>query len=127
MFSMGEDAMKKWAMMVVALAVVGCNEECPSKGKSQGKTTASESSGGKAGVVEGRSVVLNVQEMMCAEGCGKKVEGILAKAPGVKQATVDFEAKEARLTVDEGTFDASQVVAELKTAGYPSEVVSGQK
>ncbi|MBY0587438.1 heavy-metal-associated domain-containing protein [bacterium] len=114
--------MKRWACMLAAFAMVGCNEECPSKGKSEGKTPTSQTS-----LSEGKSVVLTVNDMMCAEGCAKKVEKILASTPGVKSAKVDFDAKEAHLMVEEGAFNAGQTVAELKTAGYPSEVVSTQK
>lgn len=111
--------MKRWAMAVIGLAtLVGCNEECPSKGKTEMKSESAS-----AADVTGTPVVLSVKEMMCQEGCAKRVEEILAKAPGVKKATVQFDEKQAHLVVDPSAFDADKAVAELKTAGYPTEVV----
>ncbi len=112
--------MKRWAVAVVGLAaLVGCNDECPSKGKTEMKAESTS-----VGEVTGTPVVLSVKEMMCQEGCAKKVEEILTKAPGVKKATVRFDEKQAHLVVDPSAFDADKAVSELKTAGYPTEVVS---
>ena len=115
--------MRRLSVAVLGLAaLVGCNEECPSKGKTEMKSESAST-----GEVTGTPVVLSVKEMMCQEGCAKRVEEILAKAPGVKKATVQFEEKQAHLVVDPSAFDADKAVAELKTAGYPTEVVSASQ
>jgi copper chaperone CopZ len=54
-----------------------------------------------------------VPDMMCAEGCGVAVEGILAKQPGAKEVFVDFDAKTAKVAIDEGKFDSDKALAAL--------------
>jgi copper chaperone CopZ len=116
----GRKSMKNWAWAVLGCSIlVGCNEECPTKGKPEMKPESTTSA-----AVSGTPVTLAVKEMMCAEGCAKRVEEILASSPGVKSATVDFAGKQANLVVESSTFDSARAVADLKSAGYPAEVVS---
>lgn len=56
--------------------------------------------------------------MMCEEGCGAAVKGILTKQPGAKDVVVDFDAKLATVAVEEGKFDAQQALAALVDKGF---------
>jgi copper chaperone CopZ len=58
-------------------------------------------------------VEFSVPDMMCPEGCGVAVEGILSKQPGAKDVLIDFEGKTAKVAVEEGKFDADKALAAL--------------
>jgi copper chaperone CopZ len=59
------------------------------------------------------TVEFAVPDMMCQEGCGVAVEGILSKQPGAKDVLIDFERKTAKVAVEEGKFDADKALAAL--------------
>lgn len=59
------------------------------------------------------TVEFSVPDMMCAEGCGVAVKGILARQPGVKEVLVDFNAKTATVAVEDGKFDSDKALAAL--------------
>jgi len=59
------------------------------------------------------TVEFNVPEMMCPEGCGVAVKGILSKQPGAKDVFVDFDAKTATVAIEEGKFDSDKALAAL--------------
>ncbi len=70
-------------------------------------------------------VEFSVPDMMCAEGCGETVKGILAKQPGVKEVVVDFEGRTARVTVEEGQFDSKKALDDLVDKQFLNSSVKG--
>jgi mercuric reductase len=70
-------------------------------------------------------VSLSVTNMMCEQGCASHVKDLLASAPGVNSAEVDFAKKSATLEVGTG-FDESKTLAMLEKAGYPSSLATPQ-
>lgn len=71
-----------------------------------------------------RTVVLNIPTMDCAT-CPLTIKAALLKVPGVTQAKVSYERREAVIKFD----DSKAGVAELKeataSAGYPAMIKSG--
>ena len=71
-----------------------------------------------------RTVVLNIPTMDCAT-CPLTIKAALLKVPGVTQAKVSYERREAVIKFD----DSKAGVAELKeataSAGYPGMIKSG--
>jgi copper chaperone CopZ len=64
-------------------------------------------------VADAPTVEFNVPDMMCADGCGVAVEGILSKQPGVKDVLIDFPAKKAIVAIEEGKFNSDKALAAL--------------
>jgi len=62
-------------------------------------------------------VTLTVEGMRCA-GCAWLVEGLLAKTPGVRTATVDFPLRRAEVRFDAGAAALPTVLEALADAGY---------
>ena len=62
-------------------------------------------------------VALTVEGMRCA-GCAWLVEGLLAKTPGVRTATVDFPLRRAEVRFDAGATVLPAVLEALADAGY---------
>jgi copper chaperone CopZ len=75
-------------------------------------TTAAFNAGGAP------TVEFSVPDMMCPESCAAKTKEILAGQPGAKDVIVDFEAKTARVAVEEGAFDADAALAALVDHGF---------
>jgi mercuric ion binding protein len=71
-----------------------------------------------------RTLVLNIPTMDCAT-CPLTIKAALLKVPGVTQAKVSYERREAVIKFD----DSKAGVAELKeataSAGYPGMIKSG--
>ena len=68
-------------------------------------------------------LALDVEGMCCA-GCARKVETLLAAAPGVLSASVNFASRRADLFIAPGATGAD-IVATLKSGGYESRPVAG--
>jgi copper chaperone CopZ len=63
----------------------------------------------------GGQVTLMVEGMTCG-GCARAVENAIREVPGVQNATVDLEAKRARI---EGTgLDSARLVEAVEDAGF---------
>jgi copper chaperone CopZ len=69
----------------------------------------------KAGM---RTVVFNVPDMMCKEGCAATVNDILSRQPGVKEVHVNFDAKKATVAIEKGPFDPELAIAALVDKGF---------
>lgn len=103
-------------IVVVSVLCVGCSD---SSVYSPTATPASYKSEGVS------AVEFSVPDMMCAEGCGETVKGILAKQPGVKEVVVDFEDRTARVTVEEGQFDSKKALDDLVDKQFLNSSVKG--
>ena len=64
------------------------------------------------------TVAFDLPDMMCAEGCGAKVDEVLSEQPGAKEVLVDFDSKSATVVVDEGAFDSQAAIAALVDHGF---------
>lgn len=101
--------MARIAIAGLLIFVVGCSEPNTATSDTipESRTAAAFNSAG------GPTVEFSVPDMMCAEGCGVAVKEILAKQPGAKDVLVDFDAKLARVAIEEGKFDADKALAAL--------------
>jgi mercuric ion binding protein len=73
-----------------------------------------------------RTVTLSVPTMSCP-ACPITVRKALAKIPGVAQADVSFDKREAIVTFDDAKTTAEALTKATKDAGYPSTVAGGAK
>ena len=74
------------------------------------------------------TVEFNAPDMMCPEGCGEKVKEILSGQPGAKEVVVDFDAKKAKVAIDDsGKFDPKAAVAALVDHGFANSSVVGDE
>jgi copper chaperone CopZ len=98
------------ACAVVVVAIAGCGGEVEKESSIVGGNQVTAATF----VPEGAPVVeFSVPDMMCPEGCGVAVEGILSKQPGVKGVVIDFEGKTAKVAIEEGKFDEEKALAAL--------------
>jgi len=74
------------------------------------------------------TVEFNAPDMMCPDGCGEKVKEILSGQPGAKEVVVDFEAKKAKVAIDDSDkFDKQAAVAALVDHGFANSSVVGDE
>lgn len=64
------------------------------------------------------TVAFHVPDMMCAEGCGTKVQEVLSEQPGAKEVLVDFDTKSASVAIEQDKFDAEAAIASLVDHGF---------
>ncbi|MCA9821777.1 MAG: heavy-metal-associated domain-containing protein [Dehalococcoidia bacterium] len=64
-------------------------------------------------------IVLNVEGMTC-DHCVNAVKGALEGVPGVASATVNLEAKEARVAGE--VADKATLIAAIKEEGYEAAI-----
>lgn len=64
-----------------------------------------------------KQVELPLQGMTCAS-CVRRIEGALARAPGVSAAQVNFATRRARVEYDPARGDVAGMVAAVRAAGY---------
>lgn len=69
-----------------------------------------------------KTVTLAVPSMNCA-ACPITVKKALTKVPGVSQASVNYEKREAVVTFDDARTNPGALTESTKNAGYPSTVV----
>ena len=62
-------------------------------------------------------IVLDVQGMTCGS-CAAKIQAALGKIDGVRNASVSFSAKQARVELDPGSVTADQLAATIGELGY---------
>ena len=68
-----------------------------------------------------KTVTLDVPGMTCS-ACPLTVKKALMKVPGVTNAEVSFEAKQAVVTYDDAKTGADALMQATRNAGYPSTV-----
>lgn len=73
-----------------------------------------------------KSVTLSVPTMDCPV-CPITVKKALTKVPGVTQAEVNFDKREATVTFDVARTTTEALTKATKDAGYPSTVVGSTK
>jgi copper chaperone CopZ len=101
--------MRLLACAALVAAFAGCGGEIEKESSSIGnQLTAASFNSENAPTVE-----FSVPDMMCPEGCGAAVEGILSKQPGAKDVLIDFEGKTAKVAIEEGKFDEDKALAAL--------------
>jgi hypothetical protein len=102
--------------------LVGCNE-APTNEASVDKTemTAASFNSEHAPTVE-----FDVPDMMCPDGCGVAVKGILSKQPGAKDVLIDFENKKAIVAIEEGEFDSDKALAALVDKQFTNSTVADE-
>lgn len=69
---------------------------------------------------KGRSVktaTFKLDGMHC-DGCARTIEALVSTEPGVRKATVSFEAREARVLFDPQTVSEDRLAARIRQAGY---------
>lgn len=108
------------AIIVGALQLSGCTESA--------RPPANTPAQSLAPVVFNRAgaptVEFNAPDMMCAEGCGAKVNEILSEQPGAKEVLVDFENKKATVAIDrDANFDANAAIAALVDHGFKNSSI----
>jgi copper chaperone CopZ len=69
------------------------------------------------------TVEFDLPDMMCEDGCAWTVNDILSKQPGATDVHVDFEAKTATVTIEEGKFDQQLAIAELVDKGFANSAL----
>lgn len=80
--------------------------------------------GGPAAILAGsETLTLKVSGMDCA-ACTVSIKQSLEKVPGVRSASVDFDAAEATVVTD-AKVDAAAVVKAVAAAGYKAVVMDG--
>lgn len=73
-----------------------------------------------------KTVTLSVPTMDCP-ACPITVKKALTKVPGVAQANVNFEKREATVTFDDAKTTAEALTKATKEAGYPSTIVGNTR
>ena len=102
---------------------VGCNQQAGQmpKATTDAVTTTSFNVAGAP------TVEFNAPDMMCPEGCGAKVKEILSGQPGAKEVVVDFDAKTAKVAVEDATkFDSNAAVAALVDHGFKNSSIKAE-
>lgn len=72
-----------------------------------------------------KSVTLDVPGMTCST-CPITVKKALMKVPGVANADVSYEAKQAVVTYDDAKTTPDALMKATRNAGYPSTVKGGK-
>ena len=70
------------------------------------------------------TTTLQIEGMTCSH-CVGHVEKALSAVPGVLKASVDLEAKSARIDHEAGSVNAADLAAAVTEAGYPATAVEG--
>jgi len=73
-----------------------------------------------------KTVTLLVPTMYC-EVCPITVKKALSKVPGVSQAKVDFEKRQATVTFDDAKTSVKDLTRATEDAGYPSTLAASAK
>lgn len=73
-----------------------------------------------------KTVTLSVPTMDCPV-CPITVKKALSKVPGVSQATVDFDKRQATVTFDDAKASVETLTRATTDAGYPSTLAAKAK
>jgi len=98
-------------LLTLALISTGC-----------GGILSADSITGPASAGDTSQVSLSVDGMMCEESCAKRVASILADQSGIREVSIDFNAKKAICTVDEAQFDVDSAIANLADEDFAAKV-----
>ena len=81
-----------------------------------------------AAVADGNSAVLNVKipSMNCA-ACALNIRSVLKKQPGVQQARVSFDTKEAVVRYDPTKLSPEKIIAAIDQSGFKTQLGSGKE
>lgn len=111
--------MLKSAFAILLIVAVGCAQQAPEANVVVGEPTSAVGFNVDGGPI----VEFNVPDMMCPEGCGAKTKEILSGLPGAKEVVINFDAKTATVSIEEGKFDADAAVAKLKDYGFENSTL----
>lgn len=64
-----------------------------------------------------KNATFRVEGMQCG-GCAATIQALLESSAGVRKASADFDAKEAKVLYDAGTTSEQQLVAVIEKAGF---------
>src|SRR5579863_9200306 len=67
-------------------------------------------------------VAFEIEGMRCAS-CAQTIEGALAKAPGVEEASVNLTLARGRARFDPAATDPEKILAAVRGAGYEARAV----
>ena len=73
-----------------------------------------------------KTITLSIPSMDCPV-CPITVKKALSKVPGVSQAEVNFERRQATVTFDDSKASVDSLTRATNDAGYPSKVASTAK
>ncbi len=81
-----------------------------------------------AAVADGNSAVLNVKipSMNCA-ACALNIRSVLKKQPGVQQARVSFDTKEAVVRYDPTKLSPEKIIAAIDQTGFKTQLGSAKE
>ena len=86
------------------------------EGDSRPATSQEEALGGEA-----RTITLAVSGMTCA-ACSSRVQRVLEKTPGVREASVNLMTGSAAIAFDEGATGPDDLMETIRNVGYGAEV-----
>jgi copper chaperone CopZ len=64
-----------------------------------------------------KTATFKIDGMHC-DGCARTIEALVSTEPGVRNATVSFKAREARILFDPQALGEDQLAAAIRKAGY---------
>jgi P-type Cu+ transporter len=73
-----------------------------------------------------KKIYLNIKGMTCAS-CVNRIEKVLKKDAGVKDASVNLATEKAKIKFDDSKLDTSRIIAIIENAGYEAKIPSIQK
>jgi hypothetical protein len=110
--------------LAIALCVfVGCSQ-AP---KNEAAVDEKEMTAASFNLEHAPTVEFDVPDMMCPDGCGVAVEGILSKQPGAKDVLIDFENKKAIVAIEDGKFDSDKALAALVDKQFTNSSLKGSE
>ncbi len=82
---------------------------------------AARSSTGKVAMVVGDARLSVMIPSMDCPACAAGIEASLGRTPGVKLATVNYDAKEAVLVYDPAVINREQLLSHIDASGFPAD------
>jgi len=70
-----------------------------------------------------KTATFRIEGMHC-EGCARTIEALVGRVPGVKQVSVSFDAREARVRFGPGSVTHAAIVAAIERAGLRAEAAA---
>ncbi|MGB2404988.1 MAG: heavy-metal-associated domain-containing protein [Flavobacteriaceae bacterium] len=68
-------------------------------------------------VVNAQEIEMTIEGMMCAIGCAATIEKKLNTTPGIVNATVDFDSKQAKIRFDASVLNTTQIETVINGVG----------
>lgn len=69
------------------------------------------------------NIRLRIDGMPC-EGCASRLQGLLERAPGVREVAVSYAAKAAQVRFNPQATDPERVAAVVRTAGFEVRAIA---